>query len=266
MNICIGGYSFCNTINAGKMDTFGYLESSKYRYRLDAVDLWNGTFPDCRPDIFRLPDDAYIQKLREALDEKEMSVINIAVDGAHLWDADPDRRTMLYGNAIAYLHIARRLGAKSVRIDTGDKQSEPLTEEQFDYTVRQFRDLSRRAAELGLTVGPENHMGASRSPHYLKRVAEAVDHPSFGILLHMGRWAEDEASGDSIVAPWVYHTHFDGKTAASDKAKSLVRTLLDAGYAGYWGIEYNASEDQYAEMAWAIASVQRILRNAGQNR
>jgi hypothetical protein len=262
MKICIGGYSFANTMNAGKMDTFGYLESSKYRYHLDAVDLWNGTFQGCRTDIFQLPDESYIHKIREALDEKEMSVINIAVDGAHLWDADADKRKILYGNAVAYLNIADTLGAKSIRIDTGDKQSDPLSEEQFEYIVKQFQDLCQRAADLGLTVGPENHMGASKNPHYLKKVAEAVNHPNFGILLHMDRWSEDEEIGDSLVAPWVYHTHFDGKTVQSEKAEHLVKTLLGAGYDGYWGIEYNAPEDQYLEMGWAIASVKRILRSA----
>ncbi|MFE5323053.1 sugar phosphate isomerase/epimerase family protein [Paenibacillus sp. NPDC056579] len=260
MKISIGGFSFFNMMRAGKMDTFGYLESSKYRYHLDTVDLWNGTFAETSQDIFKLPDESYIQKVREALDEKEMTVINLAVDGAHLWDADPEKRSMLYGNAVAYLGIASKLGAKSVRVDAGDKQSVPLTEEQFEYTVTKYQDYCRRAAELGLVVGPENHMGSSQSPHYLKRVAEAIDQPNFGILLHMGRWSEDAEMGDGLVAPWVYHTHFDGKTVGSEQAEQRVRTLLDAGYDGYWGIEYNAPDNQYTEMEWAIASVKRILQ------
>ncbi|MFB9279357.1 sugar phosphate isomerase/epimerase family protein [Cohnella cellulosilytica] len=259
MKISIGGYSFANTMKEGKMDTFGYLETSKYRYGLDAVDLWNGTFEGSRQDMFALPDEDYIRKLREAIDEKGMQVVNIAVDGAHLWDADPDRRKRLFANAVAYLGISQTLGAASVRIDTGDKSSLPETEEQFDYVAAKFLELSRRAADLGLIVGPENHMGTAKNPHYLKRVAEAVNHPSFGILLHMGRWDVDEEIGDSLVAPWVYHTHFDGKTVASDRGPQLVKTLLDAGYDGYWGIEYNAPSHQYAEMEWAIASVKRIL-------
>ncbi|MDQ6419637.1 TIM barrel protein [Paenibacillus sp. LHD-117] len=264
MKISIGGYSFNNTMNEGKMDTFGYLESSKYRYGLDTVDLWNGTFDKARQDIFTLPDEAYIRKLREAIDEKGMKVVNIAVDGAHLWDADQDRRKMLYGNAVAYMRIADTLGASSVRIDTGDKSSEPETEEQVDYNISKFLELSKLAADLGMMVGPENHMGSAKNPHYLKKIAEGVNHPNFGILLHMGRWSADEEIGDSLVAPWVYHTHFDGKTVASGKGEQLVRTLFDAGYDGYWGIEYNAPGNQYLEMEWAIASAKRVLAAANQ--
>ncbi|MEK8127632.1 TIM barrel protein [Paenibacillus filicis] len=265
MKISIGGYSFCNTMKEGKMDTFGYLESSKYRYNLSTVDLWNGTFPGVMEDIFKVPDEAYIHKLRQALDEKDMTVVNIAVDGAHLWDADPDRRKMLYDNAVAYLGYSAILGAKTVRIDTGDKTSEPATEEQVEYVIKHFHELSVRAADLGLIVGPENHMGSSKSPHYLKKVAEGVNHPNFGILLHMGRWSEDEEIGDSLVAPWVYHTHFDGRTAGTEQGEQLVRTLLDAGYDGYWGIEYNAPGNQYLEMEWAIASVKRTLAKVQTN-
>jgi len=265
MKVSIGGYSFQNTMLAGKMDTFGYLETCRYRYGMDVVDLWNGTFEGVRQDIFSLPEDSFINKLKEALEERELKVANIAVDGAHLWDADPDRRAMLLRNAQAYLKIAALLGAESIRVDTGDKQSVPGSEEQFEYTVKQFQLLSAQAADLGIIIGPENHMGTSKHPAYLKRVAEAVNHPSFGILLHMDRWDSDSEIGDSLVAPWVYHTHFDGKTAASPRAEQLVRTLLDVGYKGYWGIEYNAPENQYLEMQWAIAAVKKILVQANKS-
>lgn len=261
MKISIGGFSFFNMMNEGKMDTFGYLETCKYRYGLSTVDLWNGTFADTSQSVWKLADDSHIRKIREALDEKEMTVINIAVDGAHLWDEEPDKRKLLYENALAHLRAAHILGAKSVRIDAGDKQSADPSEEQFEYTVTRYKEYCRIAEEYGFMIGPENHMGSSQDPHYLKRVAEAVDHPNFGILLHMDRWAYDAENGDRIVVPWVYHTHFDGRTVGSFRAEALVKTLVDAGYDGYWAIEYNAPKDQYLEMEWALAAAKRVLRN-----
>ncbi len=50
MNISIASYSFHKTIAAGKMDVFGYLESCKYRYRLDTADIWNGLLRSTDPD------------------------------------------------------------------------------------------------------------------------------------------------------------------------------------------------------------------------
>ncbi|WP_135547953.1 sugar phosphate isomerase/epimerase family protein [Paenibacillus cymbidii] len=259
MKLSIGGYSFNKTVLAGKMDIFGYLETVKYRYRLDTVDLWNGTFTERREGLWAPPEESYLRLIREALDEKEMTVVNYAVDGAHLWDPDPDKREALARNARAHLRAAELLGARTVRIDTGTDGTMEMGEEQFDYTVRLYREYAERADGHGYRVGPENHMGPSLVPASMKRIAEAVEHPGYGILLHLDRWKQDAAIGDRLVAPWVCHTHFDGRTSAPGAAEPLVRMLLDAGYDGYWGIEYNAEGNQYAEVEWALASVRSAL-------
>ena len=88
MNISIASYSFHKTIAAGKMDVFGYLESVKYRYRLNTADIWNG--------LMRSTDEGYARKVREAVDEREMDVVNYHVDGVHLWDDDPAKREQNY--------------------------------------------------------------------------------------------------------------------------------------------------------------------------
>lgn len=264
MNISIGGYSFFNTFKEGKMDVFGYLETVKYRYRLDTVDLWNGFFVDRSGPIPKLADEDYIRKIKEALDEKEMTVVNFAIDGAHLWDPDPDMRARLYDNALEHLRAAETLGAQTVRIDTGGSYEhvETLTDEQFEHIVARYREFARRAADFGYKIGPENHMGASLIPAEMKRIAEAVDHPSFGILLHIGRWREDPEHGDAIVAPWTVHTHFDAKTLTSPDATDKVRMLLQQDYTGYWGIEQNSPDNQYAEIEWMVAGVKKLVHDA----
>ncbi|GGG75173.1 sugar phosphate isomerase/epimerase family protein [Paenibacillus radicis (ex Gao et al. 2016)] len=264
MNISIGGYSFNNTYLEGKMDVFGYLETVKYRYGLDVADLWNGFFIDrSSKPVMKLADEGYIRKIKEALDDRELRVVNFAIDGAHLWDPDPEMRVHLYKNALVHLRAAVILGAETVRIDTGGSytDTEPMSEEQFEFTVRRYQEFSEFGADNGFRIGPENHMGASLQPRELKRLAEAVDHPAFGFLVHLGRWRADREEGDKLVAPWAYHTHFDAETASSPDAIQTIRTLRDAGYNGYWGIEHNAPADQYAETARLIGLVQQHLAN-----
>lgn len=266
MKISIGGYSFNNLYLEGKMDVFGYLETVKYRYRMDAVDLWNGFFIDrgSKP-IMKLADESYIRKIREALDEKELRLINFAIDGAHLWDPDEHMRRLLYENALLHLKASVLLGAQTVRIDTGGsyKNEEKMSEEQFEYTVKRYQQFSSFAADHGFLIGPENHMGASLSPNEMKRLAEAVDHPSFGFLVHLGRWKEDQADGDRLVAPWAYHTHFDEETVDGEGALSTIHLLKEAGYQGYYGVEYNAPGNQYVETELLIAKVKKLLADAG---
>lgn len=80
-----------------------------------------------------------------------------------------------------------------------------------------------------------------------------------GAILHLGRWKADQAEGDSLVAPWAYHTHFDQKTAAASGANEIIHVLKAAGYDGYWGIEYNAPGNPYKETEKLIAAVRKLL-------
>lgn len=267
MKVSIGGYSFQNTFVQGKMDVFGYLETVKYRYGLNVVDLYNGFFVDKSGPVWELADDDYLRKIREALDEKEMTVVNLAVDTASLWDQDEERRELQYQNALKHLRAAEILGAQTVRIDTGGSYSNDpngdffdMSQEQFEHIVQRYQEYCRIAADFGSKVGPENHMGPSLNPHFLKQIAEAVNHPNFGVLLHVDRWKVDPELGDSIVAPWACHVHFGGNTlAAEDRAIRIAQTLHDSGFKDYWAIEHNAPDNQYVEVGWAVAAMKKVL-------
>ena len=99
LRISILSYSFRGLLEEGKMDVFGYLESCKYRYGLDAADLWNGFLPSLEED--------YLKKVREGLDERGLELADLAVDRAHVWEDDPDKREQNYRNARAHLDAAR---------------------------------------------------------------------------------------------------------------------------------------------------------------
>ncbi|TJY42877.1 sugar phosphate isomerase/epimerase [Cohnella pontilimi] len=261
MKLSIGGFSFFNTLLEGKMDIFGYLETVKYRYRLDAVDLWNGLYgtADDQDGLLRIWDEDRIRKIRDALDERQLNVANIAIDGAHLIDKDPVRREKLYHNALANLRASEILGAKTVRIDFCSSDTEEIGEQDFDYIVHRYREFCERAAQHGYKIGPENHMGAALNPHLHRRIAEAVDHPNYGILLHLKRWKPEYPDGDAVVAPWVVHTHVDAKTAVSEEVHSSIEALRKSGFDGYWAVEYNAAVNQYTEIEWLLATVKKLL-------
>jgi sugar phosphate isomerase/epimerase len=250
MKISVASYSFNGLLREKKMDIFGYLETVRYRYHLNTADIWNG--------MLISTEDDYLYKIKEAMDEKELDLVNLCVDGAHVWDPNPDERERLYNNALAYLHAAEILGARTVRIDMGG-QSRDMSQEQLEYVVMRYREYAERVQEWGGRVGPENHWGPSLVPANMKRVYEAVNHPSYGMLLHMGHWDEDEENGDRIVAPWTMHTHVDARTSAA--AEEKIKILLDAGYQGFWGVEHHTGKNEYTEVEWQIACVKRALKH-----
>jgi sugar phosphate isomerase/epimerase len=256
MNVSLGAFSFFNELNDGRMNTFGYLETVKHRYRLDTVDLWNGFYEDRDEFVWKPADDQVLLNIRAALEERKLLVANIAIDRAHVWDPDPDIRASLKHNALRQLQAAKLLGAKTVRIDACYRNTEEMSEEAFAYAVRTFREYADIAAEYGLLVGPENHMGIALDARWLRRLAEAVDHPAFGILLHLGRWKE---GGDEEVAQYAYHVHVDAKSLVDQSIEERFRMLRDSGYRGHWAVEYNPTANRYDEIGWALAVLRRLL-------
>jgi hypothetical protein len=98
----------------------------------------------------------------------------------------------------------------------------------------------------------------------MEALANAVDHPAFGILLHLGHWENSPIEeGDRRLTKWAMHTHVDQKTTEM-RLESAMKILLDAGYTGCWGVEHHTGRNEYAEVAVQLAAVKRaVSRLAG---
>lgn len=248
MNISIASYSFHGMFNEGRVDIFGYLESLKYRYHVRGADIWN--------IMLASYDEDYLRKIRSSMDEKELHLANLCVDGAHVWEEDPELREKHYQNGLQNLRAAEILGAQTVRIDMGGREL-GMTEEQFEYTVNIYKEYARRAEEGGYKVGPENHWGTSRDPENIRKLVEAVGSPAFGILLHLENWDADKENGDKLCAKYAFHTHFAAWVLPNYEEK--IRHLMDAGYTGHYSVEHHSGLNEYVEVEWQLANIRRIL-------
>lgn len=254
MNISVAAYSFHGLKDAGMIDVFGYLETCRYRYGLTAADFWNGILG---PDELVF-DKSFQKKVKEALAEREMVLVNYHADGCHVWEDNPALREKNRTAALKHLEAAAFLGAKTVRIDAGGK-GHTWTDEQFAAIVERFKEYARFAADAGFRVGPESHWGPELVPDNMERLVRAVAHPAFGVLIHLGHWENaPEEEGDRRLAPWAMHTHVDARVTRT-RLESAMRILLDAGYKGYWGVEHHSGKNEYAEVACQLAEVRRAL-------
>jgi sugar phosphate isomerase/epimerase len=244
MNLAIASYSFHGLLESGQIDLYGYLESCRYRYNLDTADIWNGMLPDIGEDSLR--------KVKDALDERGLCLVNLCVDGAHIWEEDPAARAKNYQNALAHLHAGEVLSAKTVRIDAGG-QGEQFSSEQFDLIVKRYKEFAQRAYDNGYRCGPENHWGPEVVPENMARICEAVDHPGFGMLLHFRG-----NDGDALMAPWAMHTHIYWPVVENSLDKSM-GLLRDVGYTGAWSVEHHSAQHEYARVAIQLAKVRELL-------
>ena len=252
MRVSLMSYTFNPMTRVGTMDCFGYLETVRYRYGLRMADLWNRTLASIEPE--------YLAQVKAGLAERELELVNLAVDGAHIWEDDPEVREEHHQVALAHMVAAEALGARTLRIDAGGgRDDRHFTDEQFDHIVMRYREYARRAEDNGYRVGPENHWGSEAVPEEMVRLCEAVDSLAFGVLLHTRRWFGEHApDGDKVVAPWVMHTHL-ATNVTDEELSGTMAMLRDAGYAGAWGIELGGAT--YAEAGVAVARVNKVLES-----
>ncbi|MBI5724974.1 MAG: TIM barrel protein [Planctomycetes bacterium] len=256
MKISIPSYSFHGLMEEGKIDVFGYLETIRHRYGIGAADIWN--------KMLASTDSAYLRKVREAMDDRELVLANLCVDGPHIWEASAAARDKQHRDGLEWLKAGEILGARTIRIDVGVKE-DTITDKQLDYVAKRYREFAKRAADKGYRVGPETHWGASLNVDVQKKVHDAVDHPGYGVLLHIGHWIGGKKQadrGDEMVAPWAMHTHVAANVCAAGPEDKM-KMMRQAGYTGYWGVEHHSAKNEYAEVEWQLAVVRRAAKRIG---
>jgi hypothetical protein len=251
----IGSWSFHALFNSGKMSLFGYLESIKYRYRLNQADIWNG--------MLLSTEDDYIRSIMDTLDEGELTVASFSVDGADVWHDDPAIREQNYQKALQYLDIARRWGVQTLRIDMGVNSVE-LTDEQYEFCVKRYSEYAQFAYDHGFRVGPQTHQPAAQSPQNLKRICNEISSPGFGIILNVNRWLVDKEIGDEMVAPFTIHAQFDRAFVDFSGPELLrkVQLLRQGGYQGCWSLEFRGGANEYLEVERDLLTIRHAVRLA----
>jgi sugar phosphate isomerase/epimerase len=263
--ISILSYSFLGLYRSGQMDIFGYLESCRHRYGLDAANIWNGMLTSM--------DEAYLKKVREALDERNLKLCVLTTDSTHVWDPDPALRAKNKANTLAHLNAARILGAEFMRVDAGgsaaDDRTSPASKawsnEAFDGIVAGYKEYAKYAADHGFKVGPENHWGAEGIWPNMQKLYKAIaPHPGFGLSVHMSQWQgtpAEKAQADAESAPWVVAVHMDNETCNGPLAEKM-SLLRNAGYKGWYVVENHSNQrNEYAMTAIQVAQVRTVLQS-----
>lgn len=244
--ISLAEWSLHRSLNAGELDNLDFPRVTRTDYGLDAVEYVNTFFKD------RAEDRAYLTELRGRCEDHGVRSLLIMCDGeGAIGDPDPAGRTRAVENHFRWVEAARFLGCHSIRVNA---QSSGSREEQRALAADGLRRLTEFAAERDINVLVENHGGVSSDGSWLAGVMRAVDHPRCGTLPDFGnfRIAEDlwydRYEGVRELMPFAravsaksYVFGEDGDEREMDYVR-LMRIVLDAGYRGYVGIEYEGTE------------------------
>ena len=268
-------YSFNGLVREGMMDVFGYFETCRYRYGLDAADLWVGMIRQAETD------DDFVNKVHRALKERQLVIPNIACDGSHLIDSTnrdtPEGRAALRAKQDRWLKICKQWGVGFLRCDAGPMpgdgtpvENTPWSQENFDYLVKRYRELAQFAYDNGFKVGAENHQGQEKYWPNMEKLIKAVDHPGFGICVDFRQWfpnseetrLQDNDTADRGALPYLCHTHFKWDIIENTELfLGKMKMLYNGGYKGYYSAEHNSRQNEYNLTLIQITKIRSVLTN-----
>jgi len=243
--ISLAEWSLHRALSAGKLDHLDFPRVARKDFGIEAVEYVNTFFEHGALD------QGYLLTLRDRCEAEGVTSLLIMCDGeGRLGDPDGSARTTAVENHYPWIEAARLLGCHSIRVNAA---SEGSWEEQRDLAADGLHRLAEYGDGYGIDVIVENHGGLSSNGRWLSSVIEAGDHPRLGTLPDFGNFRISESErydnyrGVEQLMPWARAVSaktndFDaaGEEASLDY-EQLIRVVLDSGYRGWVGIEYEGS-------------------------
>ena len=249
--ISLAQWSLHRQLSAGDLDNLDFALAARERFGIDAIEYVNGFFKD------KASDDRYIERMRRRAEDAGVKSLLIMIDGeGRLGDPDTGKRGESVRRHAAWLTPARALGCHSIRVNA---QSEGSRIEQGERCADGLRALCEIANGFDLNVIIENHGGLSSDGQWLSDLVRRVDHPRCGTLPDFGNFCMDWSRKDD---PKAWYDRYKGVRqlmpfAKGVSAKSydfdetgnetqidyerMMRIVLNAGYHGHLGVEYEGS-------------------------
>ena len=224
----------------------------------DGVEFVNQFFYD------KAENTQYLAELKRACENAGVQAVLIMCDreGA-LGDPDEAARTQAVENHYKWVDAAKYMGCHSIRVNA---QSEGSYEEQQKLAADGLARLGEYAGNAGINVIVENHGGLSSNGKWLSGVMEMVGNEQVGSLPDFGNFCVKQAlptaenlnpgceeeydryQGVEELMPYAkavsaktHDFNEQGEETHTDYEK-MMRIVLDQGYRGFVGVEYEGSE------------------------
>jgi L-ribulose-5-phosphate 3-epimerase len=239
--ISLAEWSFHRALQRHEMTNLDFPIVAKRDYGIGACEYVNQFFKD------KAQDQKYLAELnRRAAGEGVQNVLIMIDDEGALGDPDVAKRQKAVHNHHRWVDAAKTLGCHAIRVNAHSKGT-------YDETMKLVADGLRQLVEYGaqhqISVIVENHGGLSSHGDWLTGVMRLVDNPRCGTLPDFGNFYDyDRYKG--VAEMMHYAKGVSAKTHDFDAQGNCVETdyhrmmkiVLDAGYHGRVGIEYEGNK------------------------
>lgn len=255
--ISLAEWSFHKAIFGKKMDHLDFAKTAKTEFGIEGVEYVNQFFKD------KAKDEKYLADMKMRAADNGVTSILIMIDGeGDLGAAKEDARTKAVENHYRWVEAAKFLGCHSIRVNARS-DAKLSREEQTKLAADGLRRLSEFGAKHDMGVIVENHGGLSSDGAWLAGVMKEVNMKNCGTLPDFGNFGGyDRYKGVAELMPYAkgvsaksHDFDAEGNETKTDYRK-MMKIVLDAGYHGWVGIEYEGSKLPETE---GVAATKKLL-------
>jgi len=236
-----------SVVMAGDLDPLDFPVIAKRDYGIEGVEYVNTMYFD------KAKDRSYLAELKKRADDNGVRSVLIMCDSeGELGDPDETSRLQAVENHFKWVDAAEFLGCHAIRVNaSSDAGLSP--EEQQRLAADGLRRLCEYADPHGIDIVVENHGGLSSDASWLAGMIRLTDHPRAGTLPDFGNFLieagreYDRYKGVAELMPFargVSAKSYDFDDAGDETTidyRRMMKIVLDAGYHGFVGIEYEGT-------------------------
>tara|TARA_B100001996_G_scaffold251778_1_gene195352 strand:- start:60 stop:971 length:912 start_codon:yes stop_codon:yes gene_type:complete len=249
--ISLAEWSLHRALQSKKIDHLDFISLTKTEFGLDAVEYVNSFFFD------KAQDQNYLNKMKvRASDHGVKSLLIMCDNEGNLGDPDRSKRNKAVENHYKWAEAAKFLDCHSIRVNARSDNSLSY-QEQMDLAADGLSKLIEFCNKMDLNTIVENHGGLSSNGAWLSSLMKKINHPRAGTLPDFGNFLinndewYDRYKGVNELMPFAkavsaksHEFDSNGNEVRTDY-KKMMEIVLDAGYNGYVGIEYEG--DKHSE-------------------
>jgi L-ribulose-5-phosphate 3-epimerase len=261
-HISLAQWSLHRSIRDGVVDPLEFAMIARDKFGLEGIEYVNQFY------VGRAEDQSYLKEMKNRAESVGVRSLLIMCDNeGRLGDPDGTARIKAVENHYKWVDAAAFLGCHSIRVNAA---SEGGYDEQMALAADGLSRLCAYGDQNGINVVVENHGGLSSNGEWLTGVIKKVNNPRCGTLPDFGnfRIAEkqdyDRYQGVTEMMPFAkavsaksYDFDEQGNETQIDYLR-MMRIVLQAGYRGFTGIEYEGN--RLSEMDGIAATKNLLIR------
>jgi sugar phosphate isomerase/epimerase len=239
--ISLAQWSLHRALFAKQVDPLDFAAIAKQEHGIEAIEYVNQFYKE------KAKNKEYHAELKKRADDLGVRGLLIMCDGeGNLGDPDPEKRKQAVENHYKWVEMAKFLGCHSIRVNAASKGT---YQEQMELAADGLRKLTEFGSLHDINVIVENHGGLSSNGAWLAGVMKKVDHPRCGTLPDFGNFREyDRYKGVQEMMPYAKgvsaksHDFDENGNETHTDYRRMLKIVLDAGYHGHLGIEYEGKK------------------------